>query len=115
MACRNQMDRVDSFVTVSSAAMAMASNSAAIGFVFSLVIHILFHVPDVTRESAARKIRSIFWRSSEDDDDRVASAPAAAAVYRSRLGHLNSRMNALDLQKCDGFLLLNGVSSHICI
>ena len=67
MACRDQTDMADSFVVISSAAMAMASNSAAIGFVFSLVIHILFHLPDVTRESAAERIRSIFRRNSDEN------------------------------------------------
>jgi hypothetical protein len=62
MACRDQTDRADSFVTISSAAMAIASNSAAIGFVFSLVIHILFHLPDVTRQSASDKLSSLIPR-----------------------------------------------------
>jgi MFS superfamily sulfate permease-like transporter len=62
MACRDQTDRADSFVTISSAAMAIASNSAAIGFVFSLVIHILFHLPDVTRQSFSDKLSSLIPR-----------------------------------------------------
>ena len=74
MACRDQTNRADSFVVISSAAMSIATSSAAIGFLFSLGIHILFCLPDITPKSVSDKIRSIFRR------DPPAPAPTIATV-----------------------------------
>ena len=62
MACRDQTKRADSFVVIGSAAMSIATSSAAIGFAFSLGVHILFCVPDMTPASVSEKFRSIFRR-----------------------------------------------------
>ena len=77
MACRDQTSRAHSFVVISSAAMSIATSSAAIGFVFSLGIHILFCIPDMTPKSVSEKIRrSIFRR----DPPPPAPAPTIATV-----------------------------------
>lgn len=79
MACRDQTQRGESFVVLGAAAVSIASANAALGFAFSLVVHMLLTLPDMQLAHVRAFVSSKFTKqTTPPPDERLPSMRASA-------------------------------------